>query len=81
MGEKDAHISVSLLVDDIENIVRFYRDTLGFQTQWSGGSFTDFRAASGKLSLLMYSGKEFAKAVGEGYVLLKGIDQASEIVP
>lgn len=30
MNGKDVRIGVSLLVGDIENMVRFYRDTLGF---------------------------------------------------
>ena len=33
----------------------FYRDVLGFQTQWNGGSFADFETAGGELSLFMYS--------------------------
>ena len=69
MNGKDVRIGVSLLVSDMENMVRFYRDTLGFQTQWNGGPFADFETASGELSLFMYSRKEFVKAIGEDYVL------------
>lgn len=79
MNGKDVRIGVSLLVGDMENMVRFYRDTLGFQTQWSGGPFADFETASGELSLFMYSRKEFVKAIGEDYVLPKGINQTFEI--
>lgn len=52
MNGKDVRIGVSLLVGDIENMVRFYRDTLGFQTQWSGGPFADFETASGETILI-----------------------------
>ena len=79
MNGKDVRIGVSLLVSDMENMVRFYRDTLGFQTQWNGGPFADFETASGELSLFMYSRKEFVKAIGEDYVLPKGINQTFEI--
>lgn len=51
---KDVHIGVSLLVGNMEKMVRFYRDVLGFQTQWNGGPFADFETAGGELSLFMY---------------------------
>ena len=79
MNGKDVRIGVSLLVGDIENMVRFYRDTLGFQTQWSGGPFADFETASGELSLFMYSRKAFVQAIGESYVPPRGINQTFEI--
>ena len=40
-------------------MVRFYRDILGFRTEWNGGDFAEFETASGALSLFMYSRKEF----------------------
>ena len=30
--------------------IRFYRDTLGLQTEWDGGDFAEFVTASGALS-------------------------------
>lgn len=51
--EKDVHIGTGLLVGNIENMVHFYRDILGFQTQWDGGSFADFKTANGELSLFI----------------------------
>lgn len=53
MNRKDVRIGVSLLDGDTENIVRFYRDTRGFQTQWSSGPFAVFETASGELSLFI----------------------------
>lgn len=79
MNEKEAHVGVDLLVDNIDSMVQFYRDILGFQTQWSGGPFADFETASGELSLFMYSREEFVKAIGEDYVPPKGINQTFEI--
>lgn len=60
---KNVQIGVSLLVGNMENMVQFYRDVLGFHTQWSGGPFADFETASGELSLFMYSREEFVKAI------------------
>jgi hypothetical protein len=63
----------------MDRLVRFYRDTLGFHTQWNGGDFAEFETASGALSLFMYSRKAFAQAIGESYVPPKGINQTFEI--
>lgn len=76
---KDVQIGVSLLVGNMENMVQFYRDVLGFQTQWNGGPFADFETASGELSLFMYSREEFVKAIAEEYIPPKGINQTFEI--
>lgn len=79
MNGKKTHVGVSLLVGNIDNMVQFYRDILGFQTQWNGGSFADFETASGELSLFMYSREAFAKAIGMDYVPPNGINQTFEI--
>ena len=60
-------------------MVQFYRDILGFPTQWDGGDFAEFETASGALSLFMYSREQFVKAIGESYVPPKGINQSFEI--
>lgn len=76
---KEVRVGVSLLVANIDNMVSFYRDILGFQTQWSEGPFADFETASGELSLFMYSREEFVKSIGEDYQPPKGINQTFEI--
>lgn len=79
LNGRDVRIGASLLVGDMDGMVRFYRDTLGFHTQWDGGDFAEFETASGALSLFMYSRKQFVKAIGENYVPPKGINQTFEI--
>ena len=79
MNGHNVKIGACLFVDDINNMVRFYRDTLGFQTQWDGGDFAEFETSSGALSLFMYSRKEFVKAIAEPYIQPKGINQTFEI--
>ena len=75
----DVRIGASLLVGDIDSMVQFYRDTLGFHTQLDGGDFAEFETASGALTLFMYSRKQFVKAIGESYMPPKGINQTFEI--
>ena len=79
MNGRDVRIGASLLVGDMDCMVRFYRDILGFSTQWDGGNFAEFETASGALSLFMYSREQFVKAIGESYVPPKGINQTFEI--
>ena len=79
MNGQNARVGTGLLVGDIDSMVRFYKDTLGFHTVWDGGNFAELETASGALSLFMYSRKEFVKAIGEDYVPPKGINQTFEI--
>ena len=79
MNGKNVRVGACLLAGDMDTMARFYRDTLGFHTEWTGGDFAEFETASGELSLFMYSRKAFAEAIGEGYVPPKGINQTFEI--
>jgi len=76
---KEARIGACLLAGSMETMVLFYRDILGFQTQWDGGDFAEFQTASGELSLFMYSRRAFAQSLGVGYVPPEGINQTFEI--
>ena len=79
MVGKEVRVGACLLVGNMDNMVRFYRDALGFHTQWDGGAFAEFETASGELSLFMYSREAFAQAIAERYVPPKGINQTFEI--
>lgn len=76
---QNVRVGACLYAGDMDSMVLFYRDTLGFHTQWNGGDFAEFDTASGALSLFMYSRKAFAEAIGESYVPPRGINQTFEI--
>lgn len=79
MDGKEVRIGACILAGDMDKMVRFYRDTMGFQTQLDGGSFAQFETASGELSFFMYSRKDFASAINEIYIEPKGLNQTFEI--
>ncbi|MCO5216590.1 MAG: VOC family protein [Thermomicrobiales bacterium] len=74
-----ARVGVCIYAGDMSTMVPFYRDTLGFQTQWDGGDFAELETASGALSLWIYSREEFVKAIEEPYLPPVGINQTFEI--
>lgn len=79
MDGKDVRVGACLLVGDIEKMVKFYRDTLGFSTAWDGGNFAEFETACGPTTLFMYSREEFVKAIHQPYMPPDGINQTFEI--
>uniref|UniRef100_UPI0040559C90 hypothetical protein n=1 Tax=Agathobacter sp. TaxID=2021311 RepID=UPI0040559C90 len=64
MNSNEVRVGSCILACDMDTMVRFYRDTLGLQTEWDGGDFAEFKTASGALSFWLYSRKEFVKAFG-----------------
>jgi lactoylglutathione lyase len=76
---KDVKVGACIYAGEMESMVRFYRDTLGFHTQWDGGNFAEFETASGTLSFFMYSRKAFVQAIGESYIPPRGINQTFEM--
>lgn len=76
---KNVKTGVGILAENVPMMVAFYRDTLGFETDWDGGDFAEFYTASGRLSLFMYSREQFAKAINEEYQKPLGINQTFEI--
>jgi len=79
MNGKDVRVGACILAGDMNVMAKFYRDILGFETDWDGGDFAEFFTASGRLSFFMYSRKEFAKSVNEEYQPPEGINQTFEI--
>ena len=65
LNGRQVRVGACLLAEDMESMVRFYRDILGFNTQWDGENFAEFETASGELSFFMYSRKQFTRQWGE----------------
>ena len=42
MNGKKVRIGACLLIGDIDRMVRFYRDILGFSTEWNRGNFVEY---------------------------------------
>ena len=80
MNSDVVRIGSCILACDMACMVRFYRDTLGLQTDWDGGNFAEFKTASGPVSFWLYSRKEFVKAFGEAYVPPKGMISPSSLL-
>ncbi len=79
MEGNKTRVGSCIFVDDMEIMVRFYRDTLGLSTQWNGGDFAEFETASGTLAFWLFSRKAFVKSIGADYIPSKGINQTFEI--
>ena len=46
MNGKSVRVGACLPVGDIVKMVKFYRDVLGFNTKWDGGSFAEYERLS-----------------------------------
>ena len=79
MKSHEVRVGSCILAGEMDTMVGFYRDTIGLETDWDGGSFAEFKTASGALSFWLYSRKAFAQAFNENYTLPSGINQTIEI--
>jgi lactoylglutathione lyase len=70
-------VHLGLFVEDIEKMVRFYRDILGFEADWDGGPFASFKVKDG--GLFMFDRKQFAEAMHQPYVSPRGFNLTMEV--
>ena len=79
MDSSEVRVGSCILAADMDKMVRFYRNILGLETEWTGGDFAEFKTASGPVAFWLYSRKQFVKAFNEKYVPPKGINQSFEL--
>lgn len=70
-------VHVGLFVDNIDEMVRFYRDILGFDTEWDGGPFANFKVNDG--GLFMFDRKMFSESMSQPYSPPRGYNTTMEI--
>lgn len=70
-------VHTGLFVEDIEKMVRFYRDVLGFEAEWDGGPFASFKVRDG--GLFMFDRRQFAAAMNQPYEPPRGFNLTMEI--
>ncbi|PNT90271.1 VOC family protein [Clostridium thermosuccinogenes] len=79
MNGLDVRVGVILFAEDMGKMVSFYKNIMGFDTDWDGGPWAEFKTKSGPLSFAMYDRKSFVQAVGEPYCPPRGINLTMEI--
>lgn len=77
MGILSTSVHTGLFVEDVPKMVRFYRDILGFETDWDGGPFASFKVKDG--GLFLFDRKQFADTMGQPYQSPKGFNLTMEI--
>ncbi len=77
MGILSNSVHTGLFVEDVEKMVSFYRDILGFETDWEVGPFASFKVKDG--GLFLFDRKQFAASMKQEYCPPKGFNQTMEI--
>jgi catechol 2,3-dioxygenase-like lactoylglutathione lyase family enzyme len=77
MGILSNSVHTGLFVEDVEKMVKFYRDILGFETDWDGGPFANFKVKDG--GLFMFDRKQFAQAMNQQYYPPSGFNLTMQI--
>lgn len=70
-------VHTGLFVENIETMVRFYRDILGFEANWDGGPYAEFKVNDG--GLFMFDRKQFAESMQQPYAAPRGFNLTMEI--
>lgn len=77
MGILSDSVHTGLFAEDMGRMVAFYRDVLGFETDWDGGPFASFKVRDG--GLFMFDRRMFAESMNQPYQKPKGYNLTMEI--
>lgn len=70
-------VHTGLFVENVEEMVGFYRDILGFEVDWDGGPYAQFKVNDG--GLFLFDRKLFAKDMNQPYEPPKDFNITMEI--
>jgi len=68
---------IGFFVNNMETMVNFYRDIIGFKTEWNGDKNADL--AYGNFRLIMFGRKDFEKMVSKEFNYPNGLNGTMEI--
>ena len=68
---------IGLFINNMETMVKFYRDIIGLKTNWNGEPNADFE--SGKCRLIMFSRNDFENIVSKSFNYPNGLNGTMEI--
>jgi len=69
---------IGLFVNNMETMIKFYRDIIGLETNWKNGEpYAEFKA--GNCRLIMYGRNDFEKMVSKQFNYPKGLNGTLEI--
>jgi uncharacterized glyoxalase superfamily protein PhnB len=68
---------IGLFVNNMETMVNFYRDIVGFKTNWNGGPNAEFEA--GNCRFIMFGRNNFENMVSKQFNYPKGLNGTMEI--
>ncbi len=69
--------AVGLFVSDLNVMVPFYRDVMGLEIDWDGGSYAEFKHEG--IRFMMYGRKDFEKLTGQALTYPDGLNGTLEL--
>ena len=69
--------AVGLFVNDLKVMVDFYKNVIGFEIDWDGGPYAEFR--NDGIRFMMYGRKDFEGIVGKKLDYNKGLNGTFEL--
>jgi uncharacterized glyoxalase superfamily protein PhnB len=68
---------IGIFVNNMETMVKFYRDIIGFKTNWNGDPNAELDA--GNCRLIMFGRNDFEKMISKSFDYPKGLNGTMEI--
>lgn len=69
--------AVGLFVNDVKTMVEFYRGVVGFEIEWDGGPFAEFK--NDGVRFMMFPRINFEQILGRSFEYPKGLNGTMEL--